>query len=435
MEEVPPEAAAHKVTSISFFWKRKKIGVKAVQSTFVEPINVNGIRGTRLRAIFRAPHARYYLPKDLVTAAGERTYRLDPRRAAGVDGQFIRSVIGTGFLYEDRREVDRLRIAIEDVICATIYSDERKVFSGLLADVSSKGAAILLSDDVDLNHLKSKLERLDLNIGNSLVHQKKLIRNTAAAVEFRGHRMVKLGAVFATDVKAGLPQDKNLQRENGSVRLREKTLYPTLIRALVSEATDIRFEVATDRKVMEQIYRLRYQTYLAEGKIGDSDFPDQRMTDKFDAESIHLCGRISGEVVASARIIPQERVSAFEFEESVTIPNVKQPGTRYAEVSRFCVGRFFRNDVNRGLSMTLRLIGEVCRAGWANKIDAFLITAYRPHVKLYKAIGFRPRSKYVKLSGFNFEYKVMEWDIDPQKTAPLYRKFLTGIQRETLGNV
>jgi hypothetical protein len=91
--------------------------------------------------------------------------------------------------------------------------------------------------------------------------------------------------------------------------------------------------------------------------------------------------------------------------------------------------------VNRGLSITLHLIGEVCRVGWANGIDAFLITAYKPHVKLYQAIGFWPVSEYVKLKGFNYEYRVMEWDLDPQKTALLYRKRLAKIMDQTLAGM
>jgi N-acyl-L-homoserine lactone synthetase len=362
-------------------------------------------------------------------------YSVDPKHADELDGRLVRSVIGSGSFYHDRRHRDRLRIAFSDMVQAEVHSSNDKICSGELADLSSNGASVFLAQDTDLNRLRANPEELIIFMKGSPAYRKRIRRYSVVPVEARGQRILKLGMVFSRNVKATFDEnDSALLRENRSVRLREKDLYPTVIRALTSEPDDVRFEVTRDSDVIERIYKLRYQTYLEEGKIQKSDFIDGRMMDKFDTASIHLCGRIAGEVVAAARIIPQNLTQEFEFEESVKIPGLKRPGVRYAEVSRFCVGRFFRNDVNRGLAVTLRLIGEVCRVGWISGIDAFLITAYKPHVRLYEAIGFRPVSGYVKLKGFHYEYVVMEWNIDPQKTAPLYRKFLTAIKNDTVGS-
>jgi len=391
---------------------------------------------TRLRAIYQPPHAGYYLPREFILPAGRNIYRIDPDRAVTMDARLARSMIGCGSDYQDRRRGDRLRIALEDAILAELRASTKTVWTGRVAELSSNGAAVFLDDATDLNRLRTKLDELLIYVNGELVQRKQLGHYSAIPIHARLRPMVKIRSTFATNIKATFNEkDPTFSRESQSVRLREKRLYSTIIHALVSEPEDVRFEVTNDDRVIEKIYRLRYETYLDEGKIYQSDFLDGRMTDKFDTASIHVCAHVHGEIVAAARIIPQSRVDRFEFEESVDLPAVRRQGVRYAEVSRFCVGRFFRNDVNRGLSLTLRLIGEVSRVGWATQIDAFLITAYKPHVKLYQAIGFQPVSDYVKLNGFNYEYKVMEWDLNPQKTVPLYRKRLEDIMEQTLGGI
>ena len=433
LPERPSIASLPDLRAISFFWKGKKIGSKSIERAFVEPAVSEGRPMTRLRAIYHPPHAGYYLPCDLILPAGRNIYRIDPDRVLTMDARFARSVIGCGSDYRDRRRGDRLRIALEDAIHAELRASTKTIWTGRVAELSSNGAGVFLDDATDLNRLRTKLDELLIYVNGELVQRKQLGRYSTIPVHARRRPMVKIRSTFATRIKATFNEkDPTFSRESQSVRLREKRLYPTIIRALVSEPGDVRFEVTNDDRVIEKIYRLRYETYLDEGKICQSEFSDGRMTDKFDAASIHVCAHVYGEIVAAARIIPQSRVERFEFEESVDLPSLRRPGVRYAEAGRFCVGRLFRNDVNKNLSLTLRLIGEAARVCWSLGINAVLITAYKPHVKLYQTIGFRPVSNYVKLRGFNYEYVVMEWDLDPGKTALLYRHYLTKIRAEVL---
>lgn len=420
------------IEALSFFWRGKKIGSRSVEGAYLEKSPGQSTRDhSRLRIIYRPPYPRYYLPPDALERIRRNVYRVKPEVSRTLDARFIRTVVGSGFDYKDRRVRDRLRLSLEDAISAEpcVSGAPRRRLP--VVDLSSKGLSLLVTESDHLDYWLSGIEALSLYVRDDLIHRKRVKRYIIVPGDVRGMRAAKISAVFDSDVKATFHEhDPLFSREGHSVRLREKTLYPNIIAALISDTDDVQFAVTDDVSVKERIFSLRYEAYSDEGKIHPKDFPDGRMVDKFDNGAVHVFGHVHGLVVAAARIVPDDRFDVFEFEESVDLPSFRKKGLRYAEVSRFCVDRFFRNDVNKNLSLTLRLIGEVCRVGWASGIDAFLITAYKPHVKLYQAIGFKVVSDFVKLRGFNYEYAIMEWDLDPRKTALSYRRHLSQIRAQ-----
>ena len=101
-----------------------------------------------------------------------------------------------------------------------------------------------------------------------------------------------------------------------------------------------------DPRLLEQSYRLRYQVYCVERQFLDAaDYPDQRETDEFDDDSVHL-GAVDavGELAGTARLI---KANPQGFRCSVTArssPRCRRSIRRTVvpvEVSRVAISRHY----------------------------------------------------------------------------------------------
>lgn len=80
-------------------------------------------------------------------------------------------------------------------------------------------------------------------------------------------------------------------------------------RQVIKALKHVRYKVLTDPNDLEQIYRLRYDCYLAEATIAEND--TGLMTDPFDntANSVHIAVEIEGEILAAVRLHLVSRLS------------------------------------------------------------------------------------------------------------------------------
>ena len=97
-------------------------------------------------------------------------------------------------------------------------------------------------------------------------------------------------------------------------------------------------------KLMDQSYRLRYQVYCVERQyLNVENYPDQRETDEFDADSVHVGAvDVNGDLVATARVIKANGRGFPMFNYCAFAPNVQtlaQPGVVPVEVSRVSISR------------------------------------------------------------------------------------------------
>lgn len=414
--------------TVSFYWRQRKIGVRPIVHAILQQTCCDDFFA-RLKLIYQPPYARVYIPAECFERIGPNLYRLRDGQEHQLDARFIRSVLGFGSDFLDSRMRDRLRVAMEDPIRADLRFASHKAAGLFVSDLSPRGVGLLANGTGASEIFKGKPTSICFYFQDRLLQCKEIQKLTIIPVEVRGQQVFKITAQFRRSAGVHFEAIASLfYRESRMMRLIDKALYPSIIRTMVSDTEDLVFGIASDQRTKNEIYELRYQSYFDEGKIDVKSFPTGAMSDKFDSNAIHVSVSIYGAIVAAARLIPDHVCDRFELEESLPHLKLRKPGVRYAEVSRFWVSRLFRADVNRGLALTLRLTGEICRLGWKLGIDRFLITAYGPHIKLYQAIGFKVVSNLVKLRGFNYQYVVMEWDLDVSKTAGLYRGYLLGIR-------
>jgi N-acyl-L-homoserine lactone synthetase len=123
-----------------------------------------------------------------------------------------------------------------------------------------------------------------------------------------------------------------------------------------------------DPLLLEQSYRLRYQVYCVERHfLNAADYPDQRETDEFDTDSVHVGAfDVAGELAATARIVKPNGRGFPMFRHCALFPDVRtlsQPGTVPVEVSRVSISRgYVRRERRRRTEPFLTLLNAVIRA-------------------------------------------------------------------------
>ena len=140
----------------------------------------------------------------------------------------------------------------------------------------------------------------------------------------------------------------------------------------------------TDKQLMEQVFRLRYQVYTQESNFLNPDnYPDGLERDELDDQSVHFAAITEeGDVIGCVRmILPQpHKLPIHQFCKNLKLSEDLAPENRCAEISRLIISREwlrpkasllkdFRPAVRRLIyqnsfrvdSITFRLSEELCR--------------------------------------------------------------------------
>jgi len=101
-----------------------------------------------------------------------------------------------------------------------------------------------------------------------------------------------------------------------------------------------------DPVLLEQSYRLRYQVYCVERAfLNAADYPAQRETDAFEADSVHVGAVDSrGDLAGTARVIRPNSRGLPMFDHCTLFPHVRtleEAGTVAVEVSRVAISRHY----------------------------------------------------------------------------------------------
>jgi N-acyl-L-homoserine lactone synthetase len=76
-----------------------------------------------------------------------------------------------------------------------------------------------------------------------------------------------------------------------------------LARQLLAQAAPVRFDLARSPAEQEAVFRLRFETVVAEGWAAAADFPDGLERDEFDERAVHVAGWHDQALVAAARLV------------------------------------------------------------------------------------------------------------------------------------
>jgi N-acyl amino acid synthase of PEP-CTERM/exosortase system len=99
-----------------------------------------------------------------------------------------------------------------------------------------------------------------------------------------------------------------------------------------------------DPRLLDQSYRLRYQVYCVERAfLGAADYPDQRETDEFDDDSVHV-GAVDarGDLAGTARLVKANPRGFPMFRHCAFFPEVQTLDSEHVvpvEVSRLAISR------------------------------------------------------------------------------------------------
>jgi N-acyl amino acid synthase of PEP-CTERM/exosortase system len=142
-----------------------------------------------------------------------------------------------------------------------------------------------------------------------------------------------------------------------TIRTRSESRYSSTLQDGISllDAYNHWYEVipAETNKLLDQVYKLRYQVYCCENNFEAADaFTDGREIDEYDSRSVHslLMDRSNNLVAGTVRIILPEAnklVSSLPVQQFCShklIIDRKIPLSTTAEVSRFAISKTFKNS-------------------------------------------------------------------------------------------
>lgn len=106
----------------------------------------------------------------------------------------------------------------------------------------------------------------------------------------------------------------------------------------------------TDKVMMEQIFRLRYQVYCLECNfLKQEDYPDGIETDEYDDQSVHFAAiNEDNDIIGTMRLIlPGRNIFPVEHHcPNIVIDKTGLPQVSYAEISRLVISKRLRRRKN-----------------------------------------------------------------------------------------
>lgn len=167
--------------------------------------------------------------------------------------------------------------------------------------------------------------------------------------------------------------------------------------------TEFTFKIADSQKLLEEVFRLRYQVYCKECNfIKEEDYPDGLEKDKYDPYSIHFVAQDSYGVIGASRLILDSEVG-FALEEhcngNLRIDRDSFSREKLAEISRLVISKSYRRRKDDGLYYSPEFNEQ-----WRDSEMRGLVSRIRP-----MAFGiYREIYQESKRKGIAYWYAVME---------------------------
>jgi predicted GNAT family N-acyltransferase len=226
-----------------------------------------------------------------------------------------------------------------------------------------------------------------------------------------------------TDKDYGIRFSHRLVRKCGKGRfipVDESDLIQIIL-ALISKEEDISVTLAETPEEMEEIYAFRFKQYYELGKVTEEIFPGKRLVDRYDSCSTVLKASIHGHIVGTVRITFEWDVDEFELETDYK-ERIRDGVHRYAEISRFCIDKYFRGSFNSKSNLYVNLFSEVYRHCIRNKVEKVILSALKAHRPIYGKFGFETISDEFVMGKFKYSYFLMEADVHYSSVKDLYAR-------------
>lgn len=390
-----------KATEVKIFCAEKYIARK-----FIKKINVfksNNKNQYRIGAVFKQPFLTY-LPKNILQRVEPGYYELKE----GMDfDKALALILSDESPFLDKRKYPRIRLSYKDNFSLKILDSNNNMTleSNLVENISSEGTSCQIPE--------TKLSAVQ-NIANIIICYKNEALSQRAVKNYfieKINKDYKLRLVLEDGLSPRYIIPDSLGFSNdGIIRITEKENIDKIIQAVIANQNDIQINILKVAE-KEKIYKLRYEAYLDEGKVTRSMYPNCKLKDKYDKNSILLGAYIKNRLVASMRVVFKKRTKNLEVEENYDLKKFMGRNLKYAEVSRFCVDKYYRKNFIRNINLSIILYLEVYKYARKNGLDYLVITSYKPHEHLYEMLGFRKISDYIDVKGFKYKYVVMVVDL------------------------
>jgi len=190
---------------------------------------------------------------------------------------------------------------------------------------------------------------------------------------------------------------------------------------IVSAFQDISYKVVTERSEREQIYRLRYKCYRAEGSI--SDDPSNMMTDPFDdtANCVHVAVEKEGRFLASLRLhlVSQDFVLSPTLEVFPELIDDIENGKTILDPTRFVIDPETRSERTALHFLVLRI---PFLAAMHYGVDIALAPVRSEHTAFYRRyLGYVPDMSPRSYPALKQPIHLLKVDVQSQRNSVLAR--------------
>lgn len=254
--------------------------------------------------------------------------------------------------------------------------------------------------------------------------------------EFLGERSVDPGIIHNAYEGAGkqiylkyTDKDYDIRFSHRLVKKCEKNKYvpvdvselKQILLALINKEEDISITLVESPEEMEKIYAFRFKQYYELGKVTEEIFPGKRLVDRYDSCSTVLKASIHGHIVGTVRITYEWDVDEFELEADYK-ERIRDGVHRYAEISRFCIDKYFRGSFNSKSNLYVKLFSEVYRHCIRNKVEKVILSALKAHRPIYGKFGFETISDEFVMGKFKYSYYLMEANVHYSNVKDIYAR-------------
>jgi N-acyl-L-homoserine lactone synthetase len=285
-------------------------------------------------------------------------------------------------------------------------------------------SSVLIMDDNTKIYLDNVLDISGQNLTVETLNKVDSFRNAKYVQvflkgELLGERLIRLEYEENSEDKRRLKfnyEDKNYCTpfSNRLVKVCGDNLIPVndsdikqIIMVLLNKEEDIKISVVNESDELEKIYKFRYKQYYELGKITEEIFPGCRLVDKLDSCSTIIMASIHGIIVGTVRLTCDDAADMFEVESDYG-EKIREKGVKYAEVSRFCIDKYFRGAFNSKNNLYARLFLEIYRFCIQNDVEKLVCTSLKAHTPIYSKFGFISTGKEIKMELFKYNYFIME---------------------------